>query len=150
MYIVICQSSWQFRPPNPPTKSPLKNSPPSNSKVAVPCTVDNDLMMVDTSFGFDTACTEVCCHTAPRCVENHPFDVGDLHLDGAGSGLHQCSLCGSNLQCELYWHGTGGPGRKTHLEILVRLFFCSVVEKNMFISFGIIFFVRMRNGCFQK
>ncbi|CAL1132364.1 unnamed protein product [Cladocopium goreaui] len=25
---------------------------------AVPCTVDNDLMMVDTSFGFDTACTE--------------------------------------------------------------------------------------------
>ena len=27
-------------------------------QVAVPCTVDNDLMMVDTSFGFDTACTE--------------------------------------------------------------------------------------------
>ena len=26
--------------------------------MAIPCTVDNDLMMVDTSFGFDTACTE--------------------------------------------------------------------------------------------
>ena len=28
-------------------------------EVAVPSTVDNDLAMVDTSFGFDTACTEV-------------------------------------------------------------------------------------------
>ena len=30
-------------------------------KVAVPSTVDNDLAMVDTSFGFDTACTEAGC-----------------------------------------------------------------------------------------
>ena len=31
----------------------------SITEVAVPSTVDNDLAMVDTSFGFDTACTEV-------------------------------------------------------------------------------------------
>eukprot|EP00913_Durusdinium_trenchii_P024362 g22871.t1 len=59
------------------------------SLVAVPCTVDNDLMMVDTSFGFDTACTEArdCISAAYVEATCNANCIGMVKLLGAGSGF---------------------------------------------------------------
>eukprot|EP00438_Fugacium_kawagutii_P015586 Skav229719 [mRNA] locus=scaffold49:300319:305477:- [translate_table: standard] len=65
--------------------------------VAVPCTVDNDLMMVDTSFGFDTACTEV-------------------KLLGANSGFLAMNATMAARNVDICW-GHSEPGLLPEMEI---------------------------------
>eukprot|EP00439_Symbiodinium_sp_Y106_P080098 s234_g18.t2 len=57
--------------------------------VAVPSTVDNDLAMVDTSFGFDTACTEArdCVQAAYVEATCNANCIGLVKLLGLGSGF---------------------------------------------------------------
>lgn len=69
--------------------SVLKSIDHECSLVAVPCTVDNDLMMVDTSFGFDTACTEArdCISAAYVEATCNANCIGMVKLLGANSGF---------------------------------------------------------------
>jgi len=57
--------------------------------VAIPSTVDNDLNMVDTSFGFDTACTEArdCVSAAYVEATCNANCIGLVKLLGNGSGF---------------------------------------------------------------
>lgn len=84
--------------------------------MAVPCTVDNDLMMVDTSFGFDTACTEVCCYAAPRCAATHRFTVARLGIASVQPMWKQPAM-----RIVLAWY-RGPRKKKNDLEIFVIMF----------------------------
>ena len=93
--------------------------------MAVPCTVDNDLMMVDTSFGFDTACTEVCSEKRLRITRFTWVISSRCKARDCISAAYVEATCNANCIGMVL----GAQEEKHILEILVRLFFCSVVVR---------------------